>query len=118
MQSFVGKVYAACDPKQGNINLADCLTLGNNRTAISEIDSYKTPAGLVNLLVSNLFVIAGILIFISFIVAGFKFVVGGKNGIEDAKKIATAASVGFIIMFSAYWIVAIVEQITGAAIVF
>lgn len=118
MQNFVTKAYAACNPSQGNINLADCLKLGDGRTAVSEIETYQTPAGLVNLIVSNLFVVAGILIFVAFIVSGFKFIGGDKSGMEDSKKIATAASVGFVIMFSAYWIVKIIEQITGVTIVF
>lgn len=115
---IVPQVYAGCNPSAGNLNLADCLTLGDDSTTINQVDAYKNPAGLVNLIVSNLFVVAGIFIFIAFIVAGFKFISGGKEGVGDSKKIATTAVTGFVIMFSAYWIVKIIEQITGASILF
>lgn len=118
ISKIIPKAQAACIPSQGNINLADCLTLGDGTTTISQVEAYQTPGGLVNLIVSNLFVVAGIFIFIAFIVAGFKFVSGSKSGAEDSKKIATTAVTGFLIMFSAYWIVRIIEAITGANIIF
>lgn len=118
ISKIIPKAYAACNPGAGNLNLADCFTLGDRNTTINQVDAYKTPAGLVNLIVSNLFVVAGIFIFLAFIVAGFKFVAGGKSGAEESNKIATTAVTGFVIMFSAYWIVKIIEQITGANILF
>ena len=120
ISKIVPKAHAACIPGQSNLNLADCLrgSVDGRRVAISEIEAYQTPAGLVNLIVSNLFVAAGVFIFIAFIVAGFKFIAGGKSGVEDSKKITTTAVAGFVIMFSAYWIVKIIEQITGANILF
>ena len=118
MISFVSKAYAACSPATGNINLADCLTLGDRNTSVSDVVAYQTPGGIVNLIVSNLFVIAGILIFFTFIVAGYKYISGGKTVMEEKNKIATSDVVGIIIMFSAYWIVKIIELITGTNIIF
>lgn len=103
-----------CNPGSGFIPLGDCLKLSDD-TKVSE--TYTTPAFLVNLLVRNLFVVAGTILFFMILLAGFKFIAGGKKGLDDAKQIMTAALIGFLLMFSAYWIVQIVKLITKTNIV-
>ena len=113
---FVTTVFAqdgGCTPGEGGVNLGDCLQLSNDKTVSSV---YDTPAFLVNLIVKNMFALAGIVLFVMLFIAGFKFITKGKEGVEDAKKILTASVVGFIIMFSAYWIVQIVSLMTGVNI--
>jgi hypothetical protein len=107
---------AQAQPGSGNqgIDLGTYLRLSDSRT-VSEI--YSNPAFLVNLIVKNLFVLAGIVLFLMVFYAGFKFIQGGAKGAEEAKTIATTAVIGFIIMFSAYWVVQIVALITGTDII-
>ena len=99
-----------CEAGSGGINLGDCLKLTDGNTVSSV---YDTPATLVNTLVANMFAITGVILFVMIFVAGFKFVTKGKDGMEDAKKILTNSFIGFIVMFSAYWIVQIVSLLTG-----
>ncbi len=120
LSKLVPTAYAQtdCDPGSGGvdgagISLGDCLRL-NDDTPISQL--YSDPAFLVNLIVRNLFVLAGIILFFLIVFAGFKFISGGKKGAEDAKSIITTAVIGFIIMFTAYWVVQIVKMITGVNI--
>lgn len=110
--SIVSKAYAACTPGTG-INLSDCLKLSND-TLVK--DRYSNLASLTNLIVSNLFVFAGIILFFLVFLAGFKFISGGKKGVEDARSIISTALIGFTIMFSAYWIVQIIAYITRSNI--
>ncbi len=94
-------------------NLSDYLRLGDG-TSVK--DQYDSPGKLVNLIVSNLFVVAGIVIFFLIIGAGYSFLQNSSKGKEEAKNLATGAVVGFIVMFAAYWIVKIIAAITGADI--
>lgn len=114
---LIPTVYAQevspCGAGFGGINLGDCLRLSDS-TRVSTV--YDNPAFLVNLIVSNLFVVAGIIFFLFLIVAGFKFITGGQKGAEDAKNIIQTALIGFIIMFSSYWIIQIVALLTGITI--
>ena len=118
---FVSTAIAklTCDPGSGGspdgegIDLGSCLRL-NDDTPIADV--YSNPAFLINLIVRNLFVLAGIILFFLIIFAGFKFVTGGKKGVESAKTMMTTAIVGFIIMFTAYWVVQIVKIVTGVEI--
>ncbi len=110
---LIPTVYAQssqCGAGEGGINLGDCLQLSDS-TKVSDV--YDTPAFLVNLLVSNIFIVAGIIVFLFIIFAGFKFITGGKKGAEDAKNIIQTALIGFVIMFAAYWIIQIVALLTG-----
>ena len=95
------------------INLMDYLKLRDDRS-IAEV--YDTPGTLVNLLVSNLFVITGVIIFAMIIGAGFSFMQDTDKGKSDAKTLLTGAVAGFAIMFSAYWIIQIIKAVTGADI--
>ena len=95
------------------VDLGSTLSLGDGRAVRDVLDQ---PADLINLLIPNIFVLAGIILMLMIIVAGYKFIQGDSKGVEEAEKIATTALVGFIIMFSAYWIVQIVKIVTGANI--
>ena len=108
----------SCNPSSGDMNLIDCFILNpekGNRVA----DIYKDPATLINVIVTNIFVLAGVILFFMVLLAGLKFAISPQSkGKEDAKGIAEAVGVGFLVMFSAYWIVKIVEIIIGTKILF
>lgn len=84
--------------------LADNPTVG---------ETYGDFSVVVNLIVSNLFVVAGIIIFFLIIGAGFSYLKDTEKGKDDAKNLATGAVIGFLVMFSAYWIVQLFKLVTG-----
>jgi hypothetical protein len=106
---------ATCDPTKANINLADCYALNDTQTVASV---YNNPTVLINLLVRNLFVLAGILFFFLLIYGGFLFITGDVKGKDKALEIFKTAGIGFAVMFSAYWILQIVQVVTGTNILF
>ena len=95
------------------VNLGDCLRLGNNQPVSSV---YEKPTDMVNLIVKNVFVFAGIVIFLLIFYAGFKMISGGKKGFDEAKSLLTSAVIGLIIMICAYWIVQLVGYLTGVEV--
>ena len=68
-------------------------------------------------LLQNIYVVAGILLFILLIVGGFGFIMGaGQENPERAKKgkqAITAALIGFAVIFGSYWIIRIIQVVTG-----
>jgi len=111
MLSFlIPQAYAQCTPGQG-VNLTECFSLGSGKGTVGSV--YSKPSDIINLLVNNAFVLAGIILFLMVIFAGFKFISNSSKGQEDAKNILTTAMIGFILLFSAYWIVKIILIITG-----
>ncbi|MBI4157524.1 hypothetical protein HY502_01610 [Candidatus Woesebacteria bacterium] len=92
--------------------------------AINIVDKFDSPFGrdrtigdLVSLFLKGSFVLAGIFILVLFLVAGFSIIQGaGSNNPEAAQKgksAATSALIGFVVVFGAYWVIRIIEVITG-----
>lgn len=81
----------------------------------------KTVGDLVSLIVRIGFVVSGVLILFFVIFAGFQMISSaGSNDPQGAKKgqeAATAAVIGFVVVFAAYWIVRLIEVISGGRII-
>jgi len=81
---------------------------------------YRDPATLVTIIVKNGLTIAGIILLVLIIAGGFMMIAGAGSG--DQKKAATAkamitdALIGFLVIFLSYFIIQIVEVITGLTI--
>lgn len=97
----------------GGVDLGSTLTLGDGR-AVKDV--YKTPADLVNLIVPNMFLVGGIVIFFLIILAGYKYITNTTKGTQEALEIFKNAVIGFVVMFVAYWVVQAIKLMTGANI--
>ena len=112
----VAHAITDCDPGAAGdkgIDLGNCLRLSNDE-AVSAV--YSEPAFLVNLIVRNMFVVGGVVLFLLIFYAGFKYVSQGKKGMEEAKNIFKSILIGTVLLFCAYWIVQIVQLLTGVDI--
>ena len=82
--------------------------------------NFKDVGSLVNVLLPNVMLIAGILIFIGIIAGGFMMIrsagSGDAHGAETAKNAMTGLIIGMLLIFGAYWIVQIIEFVTGVKI--
>lgn len=83
--------------------------------------SKTTDVGqLVSLIVSNGIVIAGVILMFLLVAGGIGMIAGaGSNNPEQmasSRKAITAAVIGFVIVFAAYWIVQLIQAITGVKI--
>ena len=97
-------------------NIGDQFLLKPDRP-VKEIG---TIGGIISTLLQNIYVLAGILLFILLIIGGLSFIMGaGEDNPEKAKKgkqAITAALIGFMIIFCSYWVIKIIEIITGVSI--
>ncbi len=87
------------------------------------IDAFQNLGGisqLVSLFLNISFVLAGLILLFFFILGGIGMIgsAGGSDPqkSEQAKKTLTSAVMGFIIVFASYWIVKLVEMMTGIKI--
>ncbi|HPS40566.1 MAG TPA: hypothetical protein PLQ50_01010 [Candidatus Woesebacteria bacterium] len=76
-------------------------------------DVFNSTDDIVNLVVRVIFTAAGVVLFLMIIVAGFGLIKGGSGNKDQAKNTMTSAVVGFIVMFAAYWIMQILQLLTG-----
>src|SRR3990167_9284238 len=82
--------------------------------------TFTTFGDLVNAIVRNAFMLAGVISFILLILGGFGVIVGAGSGdtkkLEQSKKAVTGAVVGLLIVVLSVLIVQIIATITGADI--
>jgi hypothetical protein len=100
---------------ESGLDLFACFKLNASQSVASV---YSNPAVFINLIVRIIFIASGIILFLMIIYSGFLFVSGSSKGMEEAQKVMTSAVVGFIIVFSAFWIMQIIKLVTGADIGF
>jgi len=97
-------------------NIGDQFWVKPNQ-GIKGAEGFGSIGEIISILLQNIYVLAGILLFVLLIVSGFIFIIGaGQDNPEQAKKgkqALTAALIGFVIIFCSYWIIKIIEIITG-----
>ena len=75
---------------------------------------------LVSTLASNLYILGGLVCFVLFLWGGFEWVRGAGSDDRDmigrGKKIILAGIIGFLIIFSSYWIIQVIEKLTNVKI--
>lgn len=93
------------------------LPLGGGKTISG---TYQNETTLVNIIVKNSLTLAGIIFLVLIIAGGIMMMVSA--GLGDDKKAATAKSmitnslIGFLVIFLSYFIIQIIEVITGLSI--
>jgi len=85
-----------------------------NLTELSDIGS------LVSIIVQAAMVIAGLIFLFLLIVGGISIIAGAGNDNPEqtakGKKAVTSAIIGFLVVFAAYWIVQLIQELTGITI--
>jgi len=78
-------------------------------------EQFSTPGGIISVVLDFAFPIAGIILFIMLIIAGFRMLVGATDSksADEAKQMATSAVIGFVILFAAYWIAQLLQLVFG-----
>jgi len=111
------------------IDLRHVFTLGNdpagNPITIGGTGArtpYTSEAGLfgvLSVIIKNVFVIAGIILFIFIIVGGLGMIINAGNAEKQkqSSNVLGSAITGFVIMMVSYWIIKIVEILTGVTII-
>ena len=79
--------------------------------------TFTTFGDLVNVIVRNAFMLAGVITFILLIFGGFGVIVGAGSGdtkkLEQGKKTLTGALAGLLIVVTSVWLIQIIEKVTG-----
>lgn len=102
--------------------------LVENSTGVPIGETFGSPFGqtarigdLVSVIITSSFVISGIILLFFFVIGGISLISGAGNdnpeSVEKGKKAVTSALIGFIIIFVAYWLIRIIEVISGSKFV-
>ena len=87
---------------------------------IGDPPQFQTIGGLISTILPNIYVAAGLILLFFLIFGGVMVILGAGKGesqqAEQGKKIVTRTIIGFLIIFLSYWIIQIVEIVTGIPI--
>lgn len=100
------------------------LLLATQAYAVDLKTVFKSPfenlGDLISVLIPNVLVLAGVILLFLLIFGGFSFIInagkGDSQGAGKGKQMVTWTIIGFILIFAAYWIIQIIEYITGIPI--
>ncbi len=80
--------------------------------------TYSNFASFLNLFIPLAFVGSGLILLFLLIGGGFSIIASGGNAktVEQGKNQIAGAVIGFLLIFAAYWIIQIIQTITGVQI--
>lgn len=95
-------------------NLGDKLIFQDSTATLS----YTTINTLFNNIVPNIYLAAGLVIFIMIVIGGFTILAnsGNQEKISEGGKTITSAIIGLLVLFASYWIIQIIQVLTGIQI--
>ena len=109
-------------PTNDTFNALNPLNIAAGRPGESArspfFNQLQTPGGVLSRVLVFAFPIAGIILFLMIVWGGFEMVTGATNAksMDAGKQRITAAVIGFILLFSSYWLMQIIETVFGLAI--
>jgi len=97
------------------IGAADCA---GDPNCLDRTTEFSKPAGILSRALFFAFPIAGLILFVMLIWAGFEMLSGAstKKSLDAGKQRATSAIIGFFLLFVSYWIARLLEVIFGITI--
>jgi hypothetical protein len=95
-------------------NLGDKL-LFQGSSASSE---YSGVGSLINNILPNVYIAGGVIIFFMILFGGFTIITnaGNKDKIAEGTKTITSAIIGLLVLFGSYWIIQLIQVVTGVSI--
>lgn len=110
-------------PRREFFDMVDPLQVGGGQTIRDEAPSayantLRSPGGIVSRALQFIFPLAGLILFLMLVWGGFEMLIGAptKKSMESGRNRVTAAIVGFLLLFSSYWIWQIIEIVFGVKI--
>jgi hypothetical protein len=83
-------------------------------------ETFPTLGAFISLLLKNVFTLAGIILLALLVFGGLTFILGAGSGdakkAEQAKSAITSSLIGFLVIFASFFIIQIIEVITGLSI--
>jgi len=113
-----GVQYQLGTPTDADFDTVNPLTPDIGGGTAANKTELSTPGGIISRILAFAFPLAGIILFVMLAWAGFEILSGAaeKKSLDAGRQRATAAIIGFILLFVSYWLTRIVEVIFGVKI--
>jgi len=98
-----------------SVSIGNEFLIGNK--PITDPKRFPDLGTLISNFLPNIYVLAGIILFLLLIGGGYGIIMGSGSGdsnqVGKGQKAVTSAIVGFVLIFASYWIIQIIQVITG-----
>ncbi len=121
-----GGLEATPNRKKGKIRVMSLLAdvdigrdfLIKDEVGIGKVEELQSIGGLLSSWLPNVYVVAGIILFFFILMGGFTMIMnaGNTEKTQQGQKVLTSAVVGFVLLFASYWIIQVIQIITGVPI--
>ncbi|OGD62295.1 hypothetical protein A2160_00695 [Candidatus Beckwithbacteria bacterium RBG_13_42_9] len=100
----------------GGVDIGKAFKIGSE--SIGTKTGYSSIGAFVSTILPNVYIVAGIILFFLFILGGFSIITssGDPEKTKQGQQTLMAAIVGFVLVFASYWIIQIIEVLTGVKI--
>ena len=98
------------------VDIGQAFQLGGE--GIGTKSGYESVGSFLSGILPNVYIIAGLILFFLILMGGYGLLAAGDDPekLKQSSKTFTAAIGGFLIIFVSYWIIQIIEVLTGIAI--
>lgn len=97
--------------------MANQIDLGQalNFQGQSAKEAYPNISTLISNILPNVYILAGLILLFGIIFGGFTMIsnAGNKEKQQQGKEVITKSLLGFAIIFASYWIIQIIQILTG-----
>lgn len=101
------------------LDLGKAFKIAPNQ-GIGDTEQFNSLGGLISAILPNVYVLAGLILLFFLIFGGLTVILGAGKGnqenVEKGKKVLTSVLIGFLVVFASYWIIQILEILTGIEI--
>lgn len=110
MKTFIAQAATGVDIKT--------KLFGDTHAISKYADEEETIGGYISSILPTVYIVAGFILFLYAVFGGFMLIssAGNSKKAEDSKQVLTNAIIGFAVIFTSYWIIQIIEVITGIPI--
>jgi heme/copper-type cytochrome/quinol oxidase subunit 4 len=98
------------------VDIGQEFKIGGDQGIASAIP--QTIGGFISAVLPNVFIIAGVILLLLLLFGGFMTIMNSDNpeAQDKGKQAITSALIGFVIIFASYWIIQIIQVLTGVNI--
>lgn len=95
-------------------NLGECLKFQGS----SASTEYTGVGSLINNILPNVYIAGGLVIFFMIVLGGFTIIAnaGDPHKIQEGGKTITSAIIGLVVLFASYWIIQLIQVVSGVSI--
>jgi hypothetical protein len=95
-------------------------TLVCTSRSIKNVPAFQSLGGFISAVLPSIFVISGIILFVLIVFGGLTMILNAGSGdakkVEQGQQALTSAMIGMVVIFCAWWIIKIIEYLTGITI--